>query len=542
MWYDNAISPTGESYLQRIKPLMLQYSGEKLYQELGKVNAEMVASGGTGNIQPTYDEGNIIAYLANKQGLGNLNADYKEITGTDLYVLNQNGYPKNFSNVVHVKSLTNKSNGHYGENGNDVLITRYPNGTALGQSTGQSDLMYGGKGDDTITGSNGRDLLIGREGNDIIKGLDGEDTLGGNSGDDTIEGGDGIDKLYGGMGNDKLDGGDKNDELYGGDDYDELKGGNGDDLLVGEKGVDLLEGGAGDDTLDGGDDDDVLDGGSDSDTLYGGYGNDILNGGEGADRLCGESGDDILYGGHSIANGYDGNAQNRLYGDDGNDTLYGSGYLEGGKDFDTYFAYDTAVIKDEDGLGKVHIDLDGSPILLTGGTHKLGASSNIYESADGKITYTWDKQAHTLKINDKLTITDWENGQLGIKLTTGHDIAFIIDVSGSMDDDILAVVNEVNRITNALFDSTETAKDNRVAIATYETNTTILQSFTDQNTVASKIATFNQAVAKLPNMVGGGIENVYHAIYDVLKGRAGQWREDATTSTIFVIGDEPGDD
>lgn len=93
-----------------------------------------------------------------------------------------------------------------------------------------------------------------------------------------------------------------------------------------------------------------------------------------------------------------------------------------------------------------------------------------------------------------------------------------------MDDDMIAVVNEASRITNALFSSTETAKDNRVAIAAYETNTTILQSFTNQDTVAGKVAAFNQAVAQLPGMVGGGTENVYHAIYDVLKGRAGQWR------------------
>lgn len=92
--------------------------------------------------------------------------------------------------------------------------------------------------------------------------------------------------------------------------------------------------------------------------------------------------------------GRDDNTQNELYGEDGNDTLYGSGRLEGGKDFDTYFAYDTAVIKDEDGLGKVHIEIDGSPTLATGGTHKLGADDNTYQSVDGKITYIWNKEAH----------------------------------------------------------------------------------------------------------------------------------------------------
>ncbi|MFW2176507.1 MULTISPECIES: VWA domain-containing protein [unclassified Moraxella] len=515
-----------------------------------------------------------------------LKSSYFEVTGEQL----------NWDN--HSKQITGMIKNHlYGELESDNL-----NASVKGLSEGA--LIYGDKGKDILIGSTFDDIILGGSENDQIDGKDGFDKLSGDSGDDEIHGGSGNDVIYGGTGGDALygegdndtlflatalkddnlynleiyahddlstnyaKGGEGNDTIYGSDGTDvvytgtairtsdegstntvygfkgndEIVGAAGIDILYGGQDNDLLEGGKGQDKLHGGEGEDVLDGGADEDELFGDENNDILNGGYGKDILHGGNGNDTLYGGHSITQGHDNNAQNELYGEDGNDTLYGSGRLEGGKDFDTYFAYDTAIIKDEDGQGKVHIELNGSPTLLTGGTHKLGADDNTYESTDGKITYIWDKQAKTLKINDNLTIEDWENGQLGIKLTTGHDIAFVIDVSNSMDDDMRAVVNEASRITNALFNINDTSKDNRIAIATYETNTSILQTFTNQDTVAGKVAAFDQAVSSLPSMVNGGTENIFHALYDVLKGKVGEWREDATSRTIFVIGDEPGDD
>lgn len=156
----------------------------------------------------------------------------------------------------------------------------------------------------------------------------------------------GNDRYYGLGGDDTLDGGE-------GDDY--LDGGEGNDTLTGGKGEDIIYGGKGEDTLYGGDGDDkdTLIGGADADTLYGG------------------DGDDILIGGINEKQVKDNNAQNELYGEAGNDTLKGSERLEGGKDYDKYYAYDTAVVKDEDGEGVLYYD----DKLLTGSHMKIKLGS-----------------------------------------------------------------------------------------------------------------------------------------------------------------------
>jgi hypothetical protein len=68
-------------------------------------------------------------------------------------------------------------------------------------------LIFGRRGDDTISGGNGNDLICGGSGNDIIDG---------GNGDDTIDGGDGNDRLFGGAGNDLLIGGSGADFFSGG--------------------------------------------------------------------------------------------------------------------------------------------------------------------------------------------------------------------------------------------------------------------------------------------------------------------------------------
>lgn len=373
MWYDNATSHAWENHSARIKPLMLNYSGEKLYEEIGKINAEMIASGGSGEIQLTYDETNIIDYLAVKRGLGNLNSDYNEVMGTNLYNFGSNGYPEQFINIVHVKSLTNKSNGHYGENGNDILKNTHNGGTAL--ATGVGDLLYGGKGNDILIGNSSEDILLGGDDNDELYGKEGRDTLGGNAGNDKLYGDEDQDKLYGGEGNDYIDGG---------------------------EGIDVI---------DGGDDKDTLIGGADADTLYGGDGNDILIGGINEKSV------------------QDNNAQNKLYGEAGDDTLKGSGRLEGGKDYDTYYAYDTATVRDEDGQGILYYrdkHLFGAEMMVESDSltppAKLDFTKSGYDIKDtttnrlkvvqrtdkyvryrvtGDISFVYDKQLTTDALSDK---------------------------------------------------------------------------------------------------------------------------------------------
>ncbi len=211
---------------------------------------------------------------------------------------------------------------------------------------GNSDVLFGIDGNDTLEGLTGDDYLHGGDGNDKLHGGTGEDYLVGGDGNDDIWGGDNIDQLFGGIGNDELWGDGESDSLYGNDGNDTLNGGAGNDDLVGGEGSDTadyseatetvigniadgsasgvdvgtdtftsienLTGGAGDDqltgdtgantlrgrggadTLDGGDGADTLLGGGGSDTLIGGIGNDELRGGGGADLLTGGAGDDVF--------------------------------------------------------------------------------------------------------------------------------------------------------------------------------------------------------------------------------------------------------
>lgn len=151
------------------------------------------------------------------------------------------------------------------------------------QSETSNDLMFGGRGNDTMSGKSGKDWLWSGLGDDSLNGGGGGDKLYGEGGDDTLLGGGGRDKLYGGSGSDKLSGNNGNDKLFGGSGNDNLSGGNGFDKLFGGWGADVLLGDKGNDVLNGHSGHDDLSGGAGQDTLIGGKGNDVLSGGDGAD-------------------------------------------------------------------------------------------------------------------------------------------------------------------------------------------------------------------------------------------------------------------
>jgi Ca2+-binding RTX toxin-like protein len=107
-----------------------------------------------------------------------------------------------------------------------------------------TNIVFGGFGDDHIFGAGGNDFLIGDEGNDTIQGGDGNDVVHGDNfvrgnsdpagvaGDDNLQGNAGDDVLYGDGGNDHMAGGMGNDTLVGG-----LGG----DFLVGNAGADIFQ-------------------------------------------------------------------------------------------------------------------------------------------------------------------------------------------------------------------------------------------------------------------------------------------------------------
>ena len=238
-----------------------------------------------------------------------------------------------------------------GNDGNDFITSS----TAPGRSSQGADisapgyagsnLLDGGRGNDTIRAAFSTDTMIGGEGSDSLSGVftqasgaDGDDTidasLASNFGRITLDGGLGNDRLIGnrsatnffngGEGNDFIVFASTGDTLIGtvaGNDTisyatnvsftgtttnvisdflgnNLITGGNGRDSISTGSGNDILIGGpqgdASSDTLDGGDGDDSLYGDFGNDNLIGGNGNDTLIGGPGADTLTGGSGNDVF--------------------------------------------------------------------------------------------------------------------------------------------------------------------------------------------------------------------------------------------------------
>lgn len=229
------------------------------------------------------------------------------------------------------------------------------------------------------------------------------------------------DLFVGGKGTDRFDGGAGDDVAFGGEAGDELRGGTGDDYLFGCEGTDTLEGGDGDDYLYGGEGDDSINGGNGQDTLWGGDGKDNLDGGAEKDTLYGDGGADTLLG----ANGDD-----TLYGGDGGDSLdggEGADQLEGGAGYDTYLTGNGDIISDSDGSGTVRL----SGLTLRGGKapgdDDSGGSNTVVEgevyTGDSGETYTF--AGGTLTVSNsgggEITIENWKQGQLGIKLKNEDD-------------------------------------------------------------------------------------------------------------------------
>ena len=133
----------------------------------------------------------------------------------------------------------------------------------------------------------------------------------------------------------------------------------------------------------------------------------VLIGGGGEDTLTGKWGDDLLVGASSYSIEKD--------------------LLNGGKGYDTYIADTMDVIDDSDGSGEVYLR-DGRnkclvPISrykgnkLTGGVHYKNDPENTYYDHGNK--YYWDGK--DLIINDGLTVKNFKNGDLNIRLREEDD-------------------------------------------------------------------------------------------------------------------------
>jgi Ca2+-binding RTX toxin-like protein len=107
-----------------------------------------------------------------------------------------------------------------------------------------NNVLWGGAGNDTMRGSEWADHWVFDS--DVMYGGDGDDFMGGHNGNDAMYGEAGNDSVIGDAGDDSLLGGAGNDWVVG--DYLDQSG-NGNDALDGGAGIDTLTGGTGNDTF-----------------------------------------------------------------------------------------------------------------------------------------------------------------------------------------------------------------------------------------------------------------------------------------------------
>jgi len=246
------------------------------------------------------------------------------IPQTIRFLLNDNSDRVYFEIVLSNTEVLEFSGG--GHRGADITGGAYND--VLSGSSGISDILRGGGGDDNLSGGDGPDTLLGGDGDDtlhlitsfihdyLIDGGEGTDTLN-FSGIFSYRGPNGInfsvadpsleqtlfgspirsverldgfgteydDSVTGGSFDDQFDGFSGSDIFYAGDGDDVGRASDGNDRYYGQGGSDRFSGELGDD---------ILEGGAGADWLSGGEGEDTLNGGEGADQLFGGIGADVF--------------------------------------------------------------------------------------------------------------------------------------------------------------------------------------------------------------------------------------------------------
>jgi Ca2+-binding RTX toxin-like protein len=240
-------------------------------------------------------------------------------------------------------------------------------------------------------------------------------------------------------------------------------------------------------------------------------------------QMVGGSGNDRITGG---------NFGDELWGGDGNDTLnggLGDDKFVGGQGDDT---------------------IDGGSFLF--GLFQ-GTDSSVYQGALSEYDLEFLPD-DTVRVIDKLSGRDGTDTLTGvdigvfadksIKLSPGQDIAFVIDTTGSMFDDIDAVKARSGEIINAIFEGERGVLNSRVAVVGYNdpaTNTFL--SFTDQPKIADRKTAAIGAINSIS--VGGGgdfPEAVNAGLIRALSGGAGTWRKEAIARRIILFGDAPPKD
>ncbi|GAA6622122.1 Ig-like domain-containing protein [Scytonema sp. NUACC26] len=239
--------------------------------------------------------------------------------------------------------------------------------------------------------------------------------------------------------------------------------------------------------------------------IVGGAGNDTLSGNIFADELQGGEGDDTLNGGLG---------DDTFIGGAGNDTMDGGSFLSGlfeGTDKSVY----------EGSLASYDVE------FLSDDTVRISDKVGGRDGSD------------TLKGVDIAVFSD-----KSINLRPGQDLAFVIDTTGSMFDDIDAVKASASSIINAIFDGDRGFLDSRIAVVGYnDPDTNTFLSFTDQPKIDDRKTAAINAINSIS--VGGGgdfPEAVNAGLIRALSGGAGEWRSEAIARRIILFGDAPPND
>nr|NCQ97703.1 VWA domain-containing protein [Microcystis aeruginosa W11-03]NCR96178.1 VWA domain-containing protein [Microcystis aeruginosa W11-06] len=232
---------------------------------------------------------------------------------------------------------------------------------------------------------------------------------------------------------------------------------------------------------------DTLNGDPFADELQGGEGSDVLNGGLGDDLFIGGAGDDSIDGGSFVFGLFAGNDRSQ--------------YRGALADYDVEFLPDDTVRIRDKVSGR-----DGTDILK-------GVEVAVFSNKS-------------------------------INLRPGQDIAFVIDTTGSMFDDIDAVKSSSSQIINAIFDGEGGFLDSRIAVVGYnDPGTNTFLNFTDQPKIDDRKTAAINAINSIS--VGGGgdfPELVNSGLLRALSGGAGEWNKEAVSRSIILFGDAPPKD
>ncbi|MCC3450209.1 MAG: VWA domain-containing protein [Microcoleus sp. PH2017_39_LGB_O_B] len=233
---------------------------------------------------------------------------------------------------------------------------------------------------------------------------------------------------------------------------------------------------------------------------------------------------------------------NVIYGSPGNDSissagvtqLFGPGLVVGGAG------------NDELRGGTFDDELDGGE----------GIDKAVYKGNKGEYDIE-NLGDGSVRITDKVPSRDGSDILKNIedivfgKQILAQDIAFVIDTTDSMSDDIDEVKARASDIINAIFgeessvsaDKKDT-RGSRIAVVGYNdpaTNTFL--PFTDQPDIQQRKTAALNAINSIS--VGGGDdfpEVVNAGLIRALSGDAGQWRADADVRRIILFGDAPPKD